>query len=302
MASPVLVNWFDGMESVLEAEAKVAGLLDHASTIGQAREFLVTRVLRALLPTGVHIGSGKIIDAAGNASRQVDIIVYDHRFPMMRLEGGALYFVEGVIATIEVKSTVNTAELRGALENCKSVLERGVHGEHREEAARQMEVHTRLGGILPADAEQRFKYRIQPATYIFAFNSALTFDTTAKAIKDWWNEMGCRNSGYFPLLPRVIVAGGTVGVVNDGRFKLGAGHGTDHVAAIFETTRRFRWLAVHLMDTVNQRLGVRNFGENFDYRISDYFPFDEYLAEIRQAKTAFLYGGITQRSVATDRL
>lgn len=78
----------------------MGGLLDHAPTIGPVREFLVRRVLKTILPTSVHIGSGKVIDHQGKSSKQIDIIIYDPRFPMMNLDGGGLYFVEGVLATI----------------------------------------------------------------------------------------------------------------------------------------------------------------------------------------------------------
>ena len=53
---------------------------------------------------------------------------------------------------------------------------------------------------------------------------------------------------------------------------------------LFKTDKRFRWLAIHLMDAVSQRLGLRNFGENFDYRLSDYYPFNDYIAEIAKSE------------------
>ena len=51
---------------------------------------------------------------------------------------------------------------------------------------------------------------------------------------------------------------------------------------------RFRWLAIHIMDAVSQRLGLRNFGEQFDYRLSNYYPFDDYVAEIGKAETKII--------------
>ena len=127
-------GWFDGLEAVLEAESRLSGLLNHGPTVGQAWEFLVTRVLKTILPSGVHIGNGMVIDRQGNSSKQIDVVIYDPRFPMMKLDGGGLYFVEGVLATIEVKSIIDTSELRGSLENCRSVLALWPHGEHPHEA------------------------------------------------------------------------------------------------------------------------------------------------------------------------
>jgi hypothetical protein len=91
MATDVLAHWFDGLEDILETESKLSGLLDHNPTIGQAREFLVKRLLKTLLPAAVHISSGKVIDHQGRQSKQIDIVLYDSRFPMLNLDGGGLF-------------------------------------------------------------------------------------------------------------------------------------------------------------------------------------------------------------------
>jgi hypothetical protein len=289
MANKAVVDWFDGLEAVLHSEAQLSGLLAHGSTIGQAREFVVTRLLRTILPCTVHIGSGKVIDSNGVYSRQIDIVVYDPRFPLMRVDGGGLYFVEGVLATMEVKSTITKEDLQISLENCKSVLSLSPHGEHPEEAEARIAVYMKKSGLSREMAEHRFWYMFRPATYVFAFGSQLSFDTTCTCIQSWWQAVGCQHSAYFPLLPRVITSGDVVGVVNDGRIQLNAADGgANHVMGLFKTNRRFRWLAIHLMDTVSQRLGLRNFAESFDYRISDYYPLDEYVSEIQGVYTKFI--------------
>jgi hypothetical protein len=95
MVNKVVMDWFDGLEATLETESKLSGLLDHNPTIGQAREFLVRRVLKTILPASVHIGSGKVIDHDERTSKQIDIIVYDSRFPMLELEGRRPVFCGG---------------------------------------------------------------------------------------------------------------------------------------------------------------------------------------------------------------
>jgi len=100
-------QWFDHFEITLSHEAKQAGLLEHSSLVGSAREFIVKRVLQSILPPIVHIGSGKVLDFHGKRSRQIDIIVFDSRFPVFEIQSGiGIYPLEGVIATIEVKSTL----------------------------------------------------------------------------------------------------------------------------------------------------------------------------------------------------
>ncbi len=51
MANKLVIDWFDGLETTFESEARLAGLLGHGSTIGQAREFLIARLLKTILPT-----------------------------------------------------------------------------------------------------------------------------------------------------------------------------------------------------------------------------------------------------------
>jgi hypothetical protein len=148
MASKALVEWFDSLERVLKEESELSGLLAHGSTIGQAREFVITRVLKTILPSSVHIGSGKIIDSCGAYSKQIDIILYDPRFPLMKVEGGGLYFVEGVLATIEVKSTIDSRELKASLENCKSVLDLMPRGEYPEQAESRINFYKQRGKCL----------------------------------------------------------------------------------------------------------------------------------------------------------
>jgi hypothetical protein len=66
MAANALVQWFDALETALEADSKLCGLLSHSSTVGQAREFVIARVLRTILPTRVHIGSGIVVSSDGS--------------------------------------------------------------------------------------------------------------------------------------------------------------------------------------------------------------------------------------------
>jgi hypothetical protein len=89
----------------------------------------------------------------------------------------------------------------------------------------------------------------------------------------------------------VITSGDVVGVASDGRIRLNATSGLEYIIGLFKTNRRFRWFALHLMDFVSRRLGLRNFAEHFDYRISEYYPFDEYVAELEGVETRFIAPG-----------
>jgi hypothetical protein len=87
-AGQLIRDWLNCQEDTLRAEAKLAGLLGHSCMIGNAREFLVSKVLRSILPPSVHIGTERVIDSVGQVSNQVDIILYDSRFPVFEIQPG----------------------------------------------------------------------------------------------------------------------------------------------------------------------------------------------------------------------
>lgn len=265
----IVKNWLNKLEPVLEAEAELAGLLGHGAMIGNAREFVVTRVLRSVLPETAHIGSGRIIDADGNRSKQIDIVVYDSRVPFMRLEGDGLYFVEGVLACVEVKSTLSRKELCDSLDNCESVLSlspRLTNFDDINEFANYLKGEQALG---EEQAVEMAKGQASPKTYIFAFKSSIRTPKMSDIVGQWYRDHGSPVSSYNIHLPRVIVAGKTVAVSNDGwmTFTLGEdeqnfrqrfGENARPVMAVWRSKHRFGWLALHIMFNVAGRLGFVN--------------------------------------------
>ena len=119
----LLRRWFSGVEAQLIAEARRAGVFQHPTLTGGTREKIVRNALREILPAQVEIGSGKVIGADCEPSKQMDIVVFDGRFPVLRMESESLFPGEGVIATTEVKSELSESELRGALANAASVMQ-----------------------------------------------------------------------------------------------------------------------------------------------------------------------------------
>lgn len=99
--------------------------LQQGSNLGFAREHFVKNVLMGLLPNTVITGSGEIIDGFGNRSGQQDVIIYRSDFPVITsLTPVNTYLVEGVVATIEIKSNLSTGapHLLTAFKNIQRVL------------------------------------------------------------------------------------------------------------------------------------------------------------------------------------
>ncbi len=108
----------DARENALVAISQIPDNAGHALHRGTPREAFIREFLVAHLPANVAIGTGEIIDAnsqPGERRNQFDIVIHRENFPKLDFGGGVSGFlVESVIATIEVKSTLNQEELQNA--------------------------------------------------------------------------------------------------------------------------------------------------------------------------------------------
>ena len=101
------------------AEARLAAELHHPGLIGTAREILVERLLRPVLPAFLEFGTGKITDSEGRQSRQTDIVVYSPDIMPASLYDNhtGIFPIEACFYSIEVKSTISSTELRKVVDN-----------------------------------------------------------------------------------------------------------------------------------------------------------------------------------------
>ena len=95
------------------------------SQVGDAMEVPVREQLENILPSGIAIGSGCVIDSYGHTSQQIDVILYERNicpvFSINNTPGTAYYPCEGVVAVGEVKSTLSTTELKDSIRKIDSV-------------------------------------------------------------------------------------------------------------------------------------------------------------------------------------
>ena len=106
---------------------EVAGFATTPGQIGSAREVPVRRKLMQLLPGGVGVGSGCVIDSYGNTSSQMDVVLYEREicpiFAINNDPASTYYPCEGVIAVGEVKTAIDSRELEDIFKKIKSVKE-----------------------------------------------------------------------------------------------------------------------------------------------------------------------------------
>src|ERR1043165_1118717 len=282
-------TWFDQLEQQLVIEAKRAGLLGHRPMIGNAREFLVKRVLGSFLPPGLGVGSGRVVGSVGQQSRQIDIVIFDTQFPVFRFPGGhSLFPVEGVIATIEVKSRINTKQLHEALDNCLSVLEVSTSIVTSDFESERRRVAPLV--LHPALIDREIAFVHAPKTYIFAFRGINSRASLDKALSEWLAPRNYPQTAQSFLIPRVIVTGKAVSITYGDPVRISDAEPYQHPDArqmafeatnphlvLLESKTRFGWLATHLLWAIDDRLTSMRTGVRKS--ISGYLPFEEYWKE-----------------------
>jgi len=101
----------------------VSAQLDHPAESGRAREEIIRRFLRQIMPAQFGIDTGFVIDATGAKSKQIDIVVYrDDYHPRFEIGGVSHFLVEAVVAVLENKTSLQSVDsVRSALANIRSV-------------------------------------------------------------------------------------------------------------------------------------------------------------------------------------
>ncbi|MXY40089.1 MAG: hypothetical protein F4160_00950 [Rhodospirillaceae bacterium] len=93
--------------------------------IGGAMERSVKNRLMQILPHGIGVGSGCVIDTFGGTSRQMDIVLYETEqcpvFCVNETPETTYYPCEGVLAVGEIKSAIGKKELGDSFEKIRSV-------------------------------------------------------------------------------------------------------------------------------------------------------------------------------------
>ena len=95
------------------------------SAVGAAMEAPVRDQLGQILPQGIAVGSGFVIDSYGGTSRQSDVVLYERDicpvFTVNNTPETTYYPCEGVIAVGEIKSMIDTKDLADAFTKAESV-------------------------------------------------------------------------------------------------------------------------------------------------------------------------------------
>ena len=149
-----------GQELVLSFDK--AGLSTTPGLVGSAKEHPVKKKLEHILPAGIGVGSGCIIDSYGKTSRQMDVILYEKNIcPVYSINDTpetTYYPCEGVVAVGEIKSSLDSSELEDIFVKIESVkrLRRFSTESSKERVMYVLNVPYRLYGTTAPVTHQNF--------------------------------------------------------------------------------------------------------------------------------------------------
>jgi hypothetical protein len=146
-------------------DSRVADEYDNQVLKGRAREIFVSDLLAPFLDKSFGICTGIIIDSEGKHSNQIDIIIYNTAIvpPVMLTAGEGVIPYEAVLGTIEVKTSLNSDELRKGVQNARSI--KVLAFKPHEILSPLCKACLKKAGSIPA--------KQSPVCFIFAFSSDL---------------------------------------------------------------------------------------------------------------------------------
>ena len=123
----IFANHLSAQEISLLSLIKIQEHVGHPLHKGIPREMFIKEFLLKHIGESHSVGTGEIIDLMSKpkeSRNQIDIILYDNKFPKLDVGGGcSSFFVESVEATIEVKSTLTSSALKAAMKAAGNIRE-----------------------------------------------------------------------------------------------------------------------------------------------------------------------------------
>lgn len=212
-----LDEWLHLIANQLKSEAERVGAQAKSELYEDAaRDSFVRIALEPLLPTSYAVGSGKIIDAAGNISAAQDIVIYRSDYPQFNMPGSHDVFIyESVLATIQVRSKLVRKTFSSALDQCASLatLNPAIEAATLRALAQKMKMQMDSDKqYLHANPLQtgRFNLIARPPAFIYGFTGYQTSEQQlAENLNKWIDDYHQSHTALqMKSLPAVIATQG----------------------------------------------------------------------------------------------
>ena len=198
----MLIAHMNAVEDHLLAIAQIPANSGHPLNKGTPREAFIREFLEKHLNSTVAIGTGEIIDCQSKPNEkrnQFDIVIYKRNYPRLDFGGGINgFFVESVVATIEVKSTLD-----------KSGVEQAVRAARNAKQLRKNEVKSFYTGYVPPSL----------LSLVVAYDGPAEMETVHTWVKETYKAEGIFEPDMPPETERSQIASPAL----EGIFVLGKG-------------------------------------------------------------------------------
>ncbi|AYO09623.1 hypothetical protein D0784_09515 [Vibrio campbellii] len=115
-------KYCESVVTSINSEYEKSKVIGHLPTVGAVREEQIKELLSKHLPELIHVVSGQVIDSNDLMSRQQDIVLVHKSMPRLPFAHEIdLIFIEGVIATLEIKTNIDRRVLQSVGKNFQSI-------------------------------------------------------------------------------------------------------------------------------------------------------------------------------------
>lgn len=121
MDKPILYKYFKDKANELLSQYHTSSNQVASDNLGKNRENFLNSFLKKSLPPRLKVVSGELIDSENNHTGQIDTIIIRDDCPSLDFGNENSYLVEGVFATLEIKSTLNKETLAKAVNSLLKV-------------------------------------------------------------------------------------------------------------------------------------------------------------------------------------
>jgi hypothetical protein len=180
-----------------QSQRELARMMPHYGERGRIAEEIIKSVLTRTLPKRFSIGTGVVISAHGDVSRQTDIVIYDNFYnsPLLSEFGACLFPAEIVFATIEVKSKLRKKDLDTSIDAIMQMRKVGSQKKYVIPA-------TVIENGKPRSVLTRQTEKTPPRNYIVAFSQeglGPTYAAFCEKLKKCLNEKNAHVHGVCVL-------------------------------------------------------------------------------------------------------
>jgi hypothetical protein len=268
-------DWAILVAKKLKGEGEVIAAIDKDELDdAAATDIFVRTVLKPFLPENFGIGAGRIVDAFGNRSDYLDIVIYNRSFPRIGLRGTQSdYLYESVLAAFTIRAKFVRKTFFESMDSCASMarLVTNVDKTVLIQLARR-------NGLKPGPNKTfihedpvrtaRFELIGSPPTFMFGFSGIKTSYRQLQENIELWIEQRMEEKVDLPMraFPAVIATQGCFAWRNAAPLALSSrqmlGIGNDHAP--------IRLIILQLLYLLNRRLNTSSDGYGLKPNLSAY--------------------------------